>query len=83
MRLARAVCGRYGLGLMTGADVSTLSVIVSGVALTKMLACSSGLQEAHVKLFESGNRSPFRIGGRSSSSTHVRNEPPRRPVLDE
>ena len=31
------------LDLMTGADVSALSVIIGGVALTKMLACSSPL----------------------------------------
>ena len=64
MRLARAVCNRYGLDLMTGANVSALSVIVGGVALTKMLACSSRLEEAHVKPFESGNSSPFRIGSK-------------------
>lgn len=62
MRLARAVCGLYGLDLMTGADVSALNVIVGGVALTKMLACSSRLGEAHVTPFESGNRSPFESG---------------------
>jgi hypothetical protein len=60
VKLAPAVCGRYGSELVADADVPTPSVIVRDVALPKKLACSSRLED-HVKPFKSDNSPPFGI----------------------